>query len=519
MSLCSDDESAGEAAECCAEEKDTATSDDDEEEDGDTESDTDEEEATGAAGPGAAGGSSAAAAALPDGARVESPRVLPQSVNVSCSDFRRFELPRSPSEDPGRDYQKALRDYFTGQIEGQSEHDWTEEMRSLSKPRAGHAPPAALSVWQAAGYKHAQKVLKDKVLKGCLFWWSCGSGKSIMVALLIELMIAEFRGRKDMRIVVVTTPQNVKQNGLKECAKSLLRFSPRHAVAHPPDADMSDSIRNVLANFRQPDSAKIRVRDFWSFRQFYTQYKNKSENEMKNVCLIIDECHELFNEKLKDRNEIFTIVSKAHKVFTLSGTPWRTLEQMKQQLSLLRSASSRREIDAQGSGLDELDVLRRYAKGCVSYVDGTKDLSTHPIDGGWSVERCEMSMEQLFNFSTRCSRQFKEIQSHIPKAHNSCQLAEFLTAEDKNTRGLVCTAFRHMQVAAGGFWGSGASGLKHILEGGDPSLEGVGKLAPKFERLCRAFQHPLHESLDPINTKHFVYSAYQSTITQLSNTR
>jgi hypothetical protein len=50
------------------------------------------------------------------------------------------------------------------------------------------SPPPTLSLWQAAGYKHAQKVLAQENLKGCLFWWTPGSGKSIMVALLIELL-------------------------------------------------------------------------------------------------------------------------------------------------------------------------------------------------------------------------------------------------------------------------------------------------------------------------------------------
>ena len=38
------------------------------------------------------------------------------------------------------------------------------------------------------------------------------------------------------------------------------------------------------------------------------------------ICLIIDESHELFNDKLKDRDEIYKLVSGAQRVFLLSGT-------------------------------------------------------------------------------------------------------------------------------------------------------------------------------------------------------
>jgi len=431
--------------------------------------------------------------------------VLPASIRVSSAEFLRFVLPESPFAS-SQTYQKCIFDYFNGLIPNQSNHDWKVELESLRRIRTGSLPPSALSVWQAAGYKHAQKILSQNWLKGSLFWWSCGSGKSVMVALLIELLV---KNCPDKRVVVVTTPQNVKENSLQECCKSLLKFSPCYAKG----TTISDAhISQLLKTLRSSASCGIRTGDFWSFRQFFSQYQDK---DMSEVCLIIDECHELFNEKLKNRDEIYRLISKADKVFLLSGTPWRTTDQMMQQLRLLHTTQSKAYLDEPSDQL--ADKLRRYSAGCVSYVDGTKDRSTHPIDGGWVVERCDMSHEQLFNFSSRCQRQLnKSLSGGI---QNLCQLADLLTANSKDKRESTYTWCRHTQLAASEYWGSESSGLKQLLST-DPSLAALKRLAPKFEMLCKALQNPKSGNVrqDHLNTKHFVYSAYQSTITHLGVT-
>ena len=439
--------------------------------------------------------------------------VLPASVTVTSQEFVDFTLPTSV---PWKDYQQELRQFFTGKSADLPSHDWTSELRSMKEFRSGNSPPPSLSIWQAAGYKHAQRILQDRVLRGCLFWWSCGSGKSIMVALLIDCLLHEFRRQPSMKIVVVTTPQNVKENGLKECVKSLLRFSPRHAATCAGTDVSEDDISRLQKMFQRPTSAKIFKKDFWSFRQFYSQYKDKSDQEMKNVCLIIDECHELFNEKLKYRQEIYTIVSKAHKIFTLSGTPWRNSEQIMEQLRLLRTSSSNEELDAECATLSDEERIRRFSEGCVSYVDGTKDISTHPIDAGWSVEKCKMSEKQLCNFSTRCHLQLSTISGKLNRTiQNSCQLAQMLSHKDKSTRDLAYAACRNTQIAAGDHWGSHSSGLCQVLDA-DPRPEMVEDLAPKFARLIQVLQRPHHSHF--LNNKHFVYSAYQGTITHLGIT-
>jgi hypothetical protein len=50
-------------------------------------------------------------------------------------------------------------------------------------------------------------ILSNDDLKGCLYWWTPGSGKSVMVALLIELL--KFDRKK---VVVASTPQNIREN-------------------------------------------------------------------------------------------------------------------------------------------------------------------------------------------------------------------------------------------------------------------------------------------------------------------
>lgn len=432
---------------------------------------------------------------------------LPASVGVGVEEFRDFKFQESPDSDK---YQKEMAEFFTGNCEGFARHNWSAELDSLRQVQqqaGGSMPPPALSVWQAAGYKHAQNILSRQTgFKGCLFWWTPGSGKSIMVALLIELLSA-LPGKK---IVVVSTPQNITENGLKECVRSLLKFSPLYGKGNFSDSDVCEMLKSLRLR------RSILIKDFVSFRQFYTQYGDTPE-KMSSLCLIIDECHELFNEKLKDHAEIYSLICKAHRVFTLSGTPWRNTDEMTKQLDLLHMPKL--SAGAGASRLSSADFegyLRSHATGCVSYVDGTKDRSNFPINGGWSVKQCCMSSDQLYNFSTRCQRQLKSVKNGlgVSNLHNTCEVAELLRGSDKRTRERVSKACRILQCAGGEFWGSQSSGLCQILHSLPQDLSSVGKLASKFEQLCSSV---LKDAEAP-QTKHFVYSSYSSTITHLSRT-
>ena len=75
-----------------------------------------------------------------------------------------------------------------------------------------------------------------------------------------------------------------------------------------------------------------------SFHEFRTRYQYKG-TALNDTNVILDECHELFNEKLKNREEIYKLLSEStgRKVFTLSGTPWRNTDEMVRQLALLHT--------------------------------------------------------------------------------------------------------------------------------------------------------------------------------------
>jgi hypothetical protein len=73
--------------------------------------------------------------------------------------------------------------------------------------------------------------------------------------------------------------QNIRENGREECMKSLLKFSPRLCKANPSDADAAA----LLGRF----DPKLLVKDFCTFRQFYTQYRGK---DLSEVCVCVCVC-------------------------------------------------------------------------------------------------------------------------------------------------------------------------------------------------------------------------------------
>ena len=97
---------------------------------------------------------------------------------------------------------------------------------SASQMDARAAPPV-LTAWQAAGYKHAQKVLATPDVRGCLYWWTPGSGKSVMVALLLELLYFS-----ELDVYVVSTPQNTRHNGLLSRATHVQHIATHHNTTH-----------------------------------------------------------------------------------------------------------------------------------------------------------------------------------------------------------------------------------------------------------------------------------------------
>ena len=139
------------------------------------------------------------------------------------------------------------------------------------------------------------------------------------------------------------------------------------------------------------------------------------------------------------------------------------------------------------------------------------DRKNFPINAGWKVQRCHMSLEQMHNFASRCSKQLS-----ASNVENVCKLAKLLREPDRGTREKVFKPLRASQNAGTQYWGSQSSGLQQVLKGPRPSLAAAEKFAPKVKKLCEAV---LKSGVDTaLNTKHFVYSAYTSTITHLAET-
>jgi hypothetical protein len=117
----------------------------------------------------------------------------------------------------------------------------------------------------------------------------------------------------------------------------------------------------------------------------------------------------------------------------------------------------------------------------------------------------------MYNFWGRC---FKQLSAN--NVDNMCKLAELLRVKDRSTRGKAFKAIRASQIAGTQYWGSPSSGLQQILKEPRPGLDSLQKFAPKVTILIKAV---MKDGVDEaLNTKHFVYSAYTSTITHLGQT-
>jgi hypothetical protein len=405
-------------------------------------------------------------------------------------------------------YQAFLRAFFSGQARGAEGHDWSAEMQAMRVEGDGAGEGSALSVWQAAGYLHAQRVIESRKLPGCLFWWTPGSGKSIMVALLLELLF-----HTDLDVYVVSTPQNTRNNGLEECVRTLLRFSPVFNLGgrEPTDAEVTSMVRAFRA---RPNGRPIYKKNFMSFRQFDNFCRQDGNQAALNkMAVIFDESHELFNDKMCDRAHMWGDVlerlsrGRGNKVFALSGTPGRNPAEMLLQVELVRRAKYREDHAGLLVGDAWQRRLAEYCAGIVSFVDGSRDLSRFPADAGVAQIECEMTEWQLHNFSTRCDGHLRYL-GFRDFEHVANGLANAGT-----TRKIAVLSARLAQASAGVFWGGSKCGLQNKLET-EPSLESIGLFAPKLRRLVEAILQP--DGTPPLETKHFVYSDSGRTMRPLT---
>jgi hypothetical protein len=201
------------------------------------------------------------------------------------------------------------------------------------------------------------------------------------------------------------------------------------------------------------------------------------------------------------------------KVFTFSGTPGKNKSEMLLQLELVRHASSRADhtkLLEETEGWEKR--LAAYSHGLISYVDGTKDLSRYPTNCGVDKIYCDMSIEQLRNFSGRISRQLKEY-----GVEDIEELLGALREASGRAWKVAVLKARVVQAAATVFWGKFREGLRSELDlVPGPTSETLIRLAPKFDALVKFIINP--PKTEPLQTKHYVYSSNQLTITALSQT-
>ena len=202
------------------------------------------------------------------------------------------------------------------------------------------------------------------------------------------------------------------------------------------------------------------------------------------IALIMDESHEIFNEKKCPREEGRMLPNflldisgrKNSKIFSLSGTPGKTEQELLMQIELVRGASDRREHESFLKKEDGWEgQLKSYARGCVSYVDGSKDLSTFPEDLGVHEIDCTMSFDQWATFSRIQCDKIEGLGCGPPLDANDDPVAKYF--EELGTNHvhpeLMKTA-REMQLASTVCWGGGSNGLSSILrKNGTCSLEEV----------------------------------------------
>ena len=467
---------------------------------------------------------------------------LPDTVNYLYQDILPPNWP-----DPRADcYQEFFNAYFTGKVKDASGHDWSKELQmsltvQTSRPKG---TSCAMTVWQAAGYLHARKVVEVPSIKGCLYYWTPGSGKSIMIALLLDVLY-----RTDYQVYVVSSPQNIRQNDLECCAKSLLKFSPIFNLGgREPTADDVKEMRRMLR--KRPNGPAILVKNFMTFKQFGRFcVENGPEKVLEKAALIIDESHLLFDEKKCDKDIMWGTVLETitkctdSKVFTFSGTPGKNRTELLLQLEIVRHASQRIK---HSSLLEESEGFQArlgdYAGGLVSYVDGTKDLSRYPINCGVDKVVVEMSQPQLYNFSKRCQMQLDAFGAEDFEV----LLASIRDGSGPHWKDAVKRA-RLTQTAGTVFWGGSRAGLYSVLQLNKnqgsalaaefqpdsqaaqgpsaevtpgstpgPTPEILIGYSPKFKKIVDCVRNP--PGTEPLETKHFIYSSNQSTITSFAQT-
>ena len=145
---------------------------------------------------------------------------------------------------------------------------------------------------------------------------------------------------------------------------------------------------------------------------------------------------------------------------------------MLMQLELVRGAAGRQipeaMLDQRAHGWAER--LREYARGCVSYVDGCRDLRNFPKDLGCYPVECVMSRKEWAVFS---ERQGSRIRALGDEGESEKAISEFFAQLGRSAGGdaapyrRAVIAARTLQTASSAFWGGNSSGLCALLQEGE----------------------------------------------------
>ena len=187
-----------------------------------------------------------------------------------------------------------------------------------------------------------------------------------------------------------------------------------------------------------------------------------SAQVLRNAAVIIDESHELFNDRVCDRDALWGTVLEAltrspnGKTFLLSGTPGRSKAEVLLQLELVRAARTRRPHHPL---LEETPGwqtrLAAHARGLVSFVEGSHDYSHFPQDTGHCVVDCPLALPHVALVSRLGLPRVRTANVETP-----AELFDPLGLDEGGAaRKLAVLSARHMQAAGTVLWGGSANGL------------------------------------------------------------
>lgn len=449
-------------------------------------------------------------------------------------------------------------------------HDWSSEIDGMRFSSESKPEKDALFVWQAAGYLYARYIIENPERRGCLFWWTPGSGKSAMVSLILDALLdADAAGRR-FQPYVISTKKNIedigydKLVGTSKAQGKLLSLCPRFSLFKPLHQALQrlDPNNKVLLSwlkrmlnkgFRTDadlGQTKLLKCHFLSFADLLN---NPDKYVRENTCFVFDEVHEILNEsklgrgaaagpgqeRADRRGQMVQLLAgltklKNVKIFSLSGTPGADPAELLFQMSLLKPADaivSTEKLLAVADKRLQAAYLNEYCRGQLSCVIGSYNRRMFAEERSVEVVDVLLSFEQYCQVAQRYSvalkpkklaRQVVDLDAPIlvasTPAGNALKLEELVMQTGKVANETVARLQTYSS-----FWfgrklqqtepGRGR-GLRHIPDFID-SRDGKGfcdtslfDVAAKVTAFADFALDPWDNATqyDPLEVKHFVYT-------------